>query len=218
MLRPRFPVRVSLALLAIAMAAIAADFLRARGMISTDIDAAPAATFLSLFLLARFGIGAGDVGWRILPRQGLWYWCRAIAVIGGIISLFCALFLVTRSLTGIHFRAEGFRRLSDFWDFCLYALILSPIIEEILYRGLLCPPIAALAGSWCAIFVSGSLFAAVHFARGNPAPTNFVAGFFLAWVFLKSESIVLPMIVHALGNLVVGLCHLLLLYYPDWTF
>ena len=34
-----------------------------------------------------------------------------------------------------------------------------------------------------------------------PGPDNLIAGFFLAWAFLKSGSIIVPLALHALGNL-----------------
>ncbi len=34
-------------------------------------------------------------------------------------------------------------------------------------------------------------------------PDNLVAGFFVAWAYLRSETIVIPIALHALGNLVV---------------
>ena len=36
---------------------------------------------------------------------------------------------------------------------------------------------------------------------GNPSPENLVGGFFLAWAYLKSDSIIVPVVLHGLGNL-----------------
>ena len=49
-------------------------------------------------------------------------------------------------------------------------------------------------------------FAALHVAYGNPSPENLVGGFLLGWVYLKSETILLPVLLHSLGNLLVLFC------------
>ncbi len=63
-----------------------------------------------------------------------------------------------------------------------------PVLEEMLYRLVLCAPLVALLGPWYAIVISGAAFGALHFLYGNPAPTNFVAGYLLAWPYLRSGS------------------------------
>jgi len=82
-----------------------------------------------------------------------------------------------------------------FWSCVHY-----PLLEETLYRLVLLVPLVALLGCRWAIVISGAVFAALHFAYGNPAPDNFVAGYLLAWAYLKSGSIVIPIAWHALGN------------------
>ena len=45
----------------------------------------------------------------------------------------------------------------------------------------------------------------VHGEEGNPGPDNVIAGVLLGWAFLKSGSLLAPIIFHALGNvLAVG--------------
>lgn len=57
------------------------------------------------------------------------------------------------------------------------------------------------------VIVGGTLFAALHFVYGNAAPDNVVAGFFLTWAYLKSGTLVIPIIYHAAGNGFVLACH-----------
>ena len=61
--------------------------------------------------------------------------------------------------------------------------------------------LAALLGPWKTSVVSGLAFAYLHVLYGNPSPENVAGGFILAWVYLKSESILLPVLAHSLGNL-----------------
>ena len=83
----------------------------------------------------------------------------------------------------------------------------APILEESVYRLALCVPLAALCGPRWTIAVSGAVFAALHFVYGNPGPDNFIAGYFLAWAYLKSGTLMIPMALHALGNACVIALH-----------
>jgi len=85
--------------------------------------------------------------------------------------------------------------------------VLAPILEEGLYRLVLCASLVPLVGPRWTIFLSGALFAALHFVGSNPGLDNFIAGYFLAWVYLKSGSIVTPIVLHSLGNLCVVAMH-----------
>jgi membrane protease YdiL (CAAX protease family) len=62
--------------------------------------------------------------------------------------------------------------------------------------------LAGLPRPWTAVTVSGLAFAALHIVHGNPSPENLVGGFFLAWAYLKSGSIYIPILLHSLGNFV----------------
>jgi len=59
----------------------------------------------------------------------------------------------------------------------------------------------ALLGPRGTIVASGLLFGALHVLYGNPGPDNLLAGFLLAWTYLRSGSILVPFALHALGNL-----------------
>jgi membrane protease YdiL (CAAX protease family) len=81
------------------------------------------------------------------------------------------------------------------------ACIFAPVYEELAYRAALCSTLLPYLGRWPTIFVSGAIFAAVHFAYGTAGPDNFVAGYFFAWAYLRSGSVAVPMALHASGNL-----------------
>ena len=85
----------------------------------------------------------------------------------------------------------------------LHMCVAAPVLEETLYRLLVCVPLAGWRRPWLAIAASGLLFAALHFLYGNPSPENMIGGLILAWAYLKSETIVVPVLLHALGNLLV---------------
>lgn len=89
-----------------------------------------------------------------------------------------------------------------------YACLRAPLLEEGLFRWMLCPITEAIWGFWPAILLSGSLFALAHVLAGNPGADNLVAGYFLAWAFLKSRSLWIPIGLHAAGNVCIGLVFL----------
>jgi membrane protease YdiL (CAAX protease family) len=85
--------------------------------------------------------------------------------------------------------------------------ILAPLLEESLYRAVLCVGVAAVLGDRWAIAASGVAFALLHVFYGNPSPENLLGGFVLGWAFLRSGSLFVPLLLHAGGNAVVWLVH-----------
>jgi membrane protease YdiL (CAAX protease family) len=70
-----------------------------------------------------------------------------------------------------------------------------------IYRLVLCVPVAALLRPAPAILLCGAVFSLLHVVYGNPGPDNLIAGFFLTWAYLRSESLLLPVALHSAGNL-----------------
>ncbi|MEN6575176.1 MAG: CPBP family intramembrane glutamic endopeptidase [Phycisphaerales bacterium] len=132
------------------------------------------------------------------PRKGFGYWGKATAVIGAGLILFlclvCVFYRVVHMPPRFVLAPESALRILPGW--CVY----YPLLEELLYRLVLCAPLAALFGPWRAIVISGVVFGALHLLYGNPAPTNLVAGYILAWAYIRSESIFVPIVWHSLGN------------------
>ena len=80
------------------------------------------------------------------------------------------------------------------------ATVDAPLVEETIYRWVLVTALVAIAPPWFAVFASGAVFAYLHFVYGNPGPDNFIGGYFFAWMYLKSGSIVVPIVFHAVAN------------------
>jgi membrane protease YdiL (CAAX protease family) len=92
----------------------------------------------------------------------------------------------------------------------LYACVLAPLFEEGVYRLLLCTALATCLRQRTVILISGTLFALLHIAYGNFALTNGVAGYLLAWAYVKSGSLWLPILWHSVGNLAILLAQVVL--------
>jgi len=83
------------------------------------------------------------------------------------------------------------------------ACVLAPLTEEGVYRWLFCSGFAARFTPWLVVALSGTLFAGLHVLYGNPALTNLLAGYLLAWVYLASGSLLMPILWHSAGNLLL---------------
>ena len=79
----------------------------------------------------------------------------------------------------------------------------APVGEEVIYRGILYPPLREKYGATKAILISAVIFAAMHpiLAMRPILPiTQFVGGLIFAYAYEKSGSLLYPMIYHACGN------------------
>ena len=85
------------------------------------------------------------------------------------------------------------------WAVAAFAVIVAPITEEVLYRGMLQEALRSSPfGAWGAIVVTSVLFALMHV--GNSAP-HAVAGLFVlslgfGWVYERSGRLVAPIVMH----------------------
>jgi membrane protease YdiL (CAAX protease family) len=156
-----------------------------------------------LALAANLRLVQGDLtslGLRLTPLQGWWYWIRVALLIGLAVAACILVGLGAWVLSGhelpIYTTSPGDLG-ARFLEMCVFA----PVVEETIYRLAVCMPLAVLLGPWKAIAVSGLAFGGLHVAAGIPSPENLVAGFFLAWAYLRSESIAIPVLLHGLGNL-----------------
>jgi len=160
------------------------------------------------------GWDRASLGWTLVPRQGWLYWAKVAFVLGGIVVAFAALVFGGAMVLGIELQVGRlFSHPSQVGRWLVRACLIAPILEEAMYRLVLCVPASALTRPWVAIFASGAAFGGVHFIYGNPAPDNFIAGFLLGWAYLKSDCLLVPVVLHALGNLCVGLMYVGICYW-----
>ena len=149
----------------------------------------------------------GSLGLRASPRQGWKPWIRISAMIVCAITLclivgFGALLLMGSKLP-VYNHDRAFVP-----SLFLHMCVVSPVLEEVLYRVVVCLALVRTIGCINTIVVNGVLFALLHFLYGNPSPENMVGGFFLAWIYFKSETILLPLLFHSIGNMVALSCQL----------
>lgn len=163
-------------------------------------------------LSGRDRAALGLVG-RLRPSG--WFWLRGMCWLGALVLLFSALSYLASVWLGAPLPTTSiFQREEDLWHFLWHAVLVAPVMEELLYRGVLCSSLRAVLGPRGTIAVSGAWFGALHFAYANPGPDNFIAGYLLAWAYLRSGALWLPIALHAGGNLCVWLGHAYLFYWP----
>ncbi|MFD1738887.1 CPBP family intramembrane glutamic endopeptidase [Bacillus salitolerans] len=80
------------------------------------------------------------------------------------------------------------------------AALISPIYEEIFYRGFLYRFLRGKYGVTVSIFISSFIFMVVHIPTYNTLPVNFVTGVVFAWTYERSGSVIPGIIIHGIFN------------------
>lgn len=156
-------------------------------------------------LAAYFYLVRGDlesVGLAVRPAQGWRFWFWATLLMGLAVAALIAAGLGIWALLGHELRLPTLPP-REVGPALVRMCVFAPILEETIYRVLICVPLAACGRAWLAVAASGTAFAGLHLIYGNPSPENLFGGLFLAWAYLKSGTIGVPVLLHALGNLCV---------------
>lgn len=78
-------------------------------------------------------------------------------------------------------------------------VIVGPILEEILCRGIILKGLLKNYGPYKAILISATFFSVMHLNPWQALPA-FFGGLFLGWVFYKTQSVIPGIIIHATIN------------------
>ncbi len=80
------------------------------------------------------------------------------------------------------------------------AVVMAPILEEIIFRGIVLDGLLKNYSPVKAILISSLLFAAIHL---NPWQfvTAFIGGLFIGWVYYRTRNLAYAIIIHAANNL-----------------
>ncbi|MEK4029416.1 CPBP family intramembrane glutamic endopeptidase [Pseudobacillus sp. FSL P4-0506] len=80
------------------------------------------------------------------------------------------------------------------------AAVISPVYEEILYRGFLYRWLRSKYGLVIGMIGSSFIFMLVHIPTYNVLPITFISGLVFSWTYEKTKSIIPGMIIHAIFN------------------
>ncbi|MBE9178079.1 CPBP family intramembrane metalloprotease [Oculatella sp. LEGE 06141] len=83
--------------------------------------------------------------------------------------------------------------------FFFTAAVAAPVFEELLFRGFLLPSLTRYVPAWGAIALSSLLFAVAHLSLSEVIPLA-VLGSVLGFVYVRSRSLLAPMLLHSLWN------------------
>lgn len=87
--------------------------------------------------------------------------------------------------------------------FLFFGGIGAPLAEEIFFRGYLFGKFKAAGFLWPGMIVTSLLFGVVHFSDPYNVPAICLYGAMLAWSFHHSQSLVAPILAHAINNCAV---------------
>jgi len=98
----------------------------------------------------------------------------------------------------------------------LFVVVIGPVLEELLCRGLILHVLLRRYSPWVAIVISSVLFAVVHL---NPwqGVAAFGGGLLLGWIAVETRSLWPCVICHSLFNAFPYLCQLLGMDIPGYT-
>jgi membrane protease YdiL (CAAX protease family) len=164
---------------------------------------------LAAALSARRGTGdwGRDFGLRIYPRHvwgiavGFALQLVAALIIGPLVQLLAPDDPPQQNIVEIgEDISGGFESLV----FLFLVVILAPLVEEVIFRGMLLSRLRRSMGPWPAILISAAVFSAIHLTDPDAIlaiPSLFVVGVALGWVALRQGDLSLAIFVHAGVNL-----------------
>jgi membrane protease YdiL (CAAX protease family) len=82
------------------------------------------------------------------------------------------------------------------------AIVLAPLGEELVFRGLLLPSLIPWVGTTAALWISAVVFGGLHWYYGVMTPVIVLFGWVLGWARITSGGLLAPVLLHALINLV----------------
>ena len=80
--------------------------------------------------------------------------------------------------------------------------IVIPVLEELLYRGIICTRLSVFCKPWISIVISSVLFGIMHF-NVIQFLYAFVVGLILGFSYIKTKNIFVPILGHGCTNLIV---------------
>ncbi len=83
-------------------------------------------------------------------------------------------------------------------------LVVPPIFEELLCRGVILEAVRRKHGGWIACVVSSLMFGVMHF-EPQSVINAFMIGLLLGYLYIRTNSIFAPIIIHFLNNVMAYL-------------
>jgi membrane protease YdiL (CAAX protease family) len=121
------------------------------------------------------------------------------SVVGGFSLVFLVSVLVSQLTFLPNWLADTFNLLQSGWLGILCIALLGPILEELLFRGAITKVLLEKYSPAKAILISGLVFGIFHLNPAQVVNACFL-GFFFAWLFYKTKSLLPCILLHVLNN------------------
>ncbi|KON88133.1 CAAX protease [Sporosarcina globispora] len=160
---------------------------------------------VSLYVIAikPLKLNWSEVGVRPFPKKycsSILGWTVGVFVISIFIIILMDLLI---SVSTANSKTESLKSHLDICTFLIgfiSAAIISPLYEEIFYRGFLYRFIRSRYGITAGLLISSLIFMVVHIPTYNTLPVNLVTGLVFAWTYEKTGSIWPGIIIHGTFN------------------
>lgn len=142
------------------------------------------------------------VGLKSFPLSG---W-KLIAVWTILLIVVSILLVIIMSFMGVgteNSKTESLQSQMTLLNFAIgfiSAALISPVYEEIFYRGFLYRFFSSRYGVLSGMIISSFIFTVVHIPTFNTLPLNFVSGLIFSWVYHKTGSIIPSILIHGIFN------------------
>ena len=173
-----------------------------------------AASFAVVWYLSRSrgsGSLAADVG--LIIRGKDWWGVPAGMVLQVVIALMTAPLIIL--VFGDEPPEQAVSEIAGTSDTLIEQLLIviavavaAPIIEEVIFRGMLLSTLRRSLGTWPSILISAAAFASIHLVDPNAiavVPGLFLLGVVLAWVALRRGDLSMPIALHSGINLLAAI-------------
>ncbi|PGO23608.1 CPBP family intramembrane metalloprotease [Bacillus cereus] len=160
-----------------------------------------------LFCIKRYKLSWKDIGIRKLSWKDF-LWTVVVVIFLIIVSVAVLMIMEKMGISFENSKTETVQNNKSIYAFCIAvigAAVISPIYEEILYRGAFYTFFRERYGIWGSVLISSIIFTVVHIPTYNTLPVNFLSGVAFAWLYEKTNSILSAMIAHALFNFIAVL-------------
>ncbi|GAB2668360.1 lysostaphin resistance A-like protein [Arenimonas aestuarii] len=127
---------------------------------------------------------------------------RASALSLAILWLASSVSLLYWALTGEHPEGSQIHYLAQ-PEALLGSLLIAPLLEEIIFRGVIQECFQKSTGAWTAIILSATTFALAHDSDIGGFVSLFVSGLVFGWIRYRTGSLVIAIAAHGLMNAVI---------------
>jgi membrane protease YdiL (CAAX protease family) len=161
------------------------------------------------FILRRHGRGFKELGFQLKrPGRAALFsglgGLSALAFSYGTYFIIVIFFYIMAGRTPVSGESEKVQSVGGaaLAFFIIVTVVLAPVFEELLFRGLFYPPLRRRFGPGKAILLDGMIFGALHFEPLFMLSLILV-GMVLAYLYEKTDSLFVPILTHAFYNMMV---------------